>query len=159
MNARRRSQDGFTLIELVAVLTITVILGAAVFARLPAARINLSGQAEQLVSDIRYAQSLAMTEGVRHCVEIDAAGYQFKKTVTNPCDTPVVFPGNTSASISLGKGMRIVSTPATYVFDGKGAPYAFPATALAAEAVVTVNGGDGSRNVRIVPETGWVYLQ
>lgn len=150
---------GFTLVELVAVLTIAVILGAAVFARLPAARINLSAQAEQLVSDLRYAQSLAMTQGARHCVEISSTSYQIKKTVTNPCDTSVIFPGSPSATIGLGKGISITSAAATYVFDGKGSPYTLPSTPLAAEAVVTLSGDDGSRDVRIVPETGRVYLQ
>ena len=65
-------QSGFTLVELMAVLIITAILAAFLIPRFSDQPINLAAQAEQLASDIRYVQSLSMTQGQRYRINLVA---------------------------------------------------------------------------------------
>lgn len=54
--------NGFTLLEIIAVLVILGVLAAVGVSRLSGVWITAYGDADRLVSDLRYAQSLAMTQ-------------------------------------------------------------------------------------------------
>lgn len=64
-------EKGFTLIEILLVLTIVVILAGGVVASLSFYQpyLKLRGVARDLITDLRYAQQLAVTEQINHSVK------------------------------------------------------------------------------------------
>lgn len=58
-------ESGFTLIEIISVLIILSILAVIVVSRMDGTGISIYGDADRLVADLRYAQSLAMTHGYK----------------------------------------------------------------------------------------------
>jgi prepilin-type N-terminal cleavage/methylation domain-containing protein len=76
-----RSHRGFTLIEIAAVLVIIAILSTLAVKHMGGSGISLYGDADQLVADLRYAQSLAMTRAPD-----ESGGYNGKVTITTTED-------------------------------------------------------------------------
>ena len=161
---------GFTLIELVVVLLLVAILAFVVLPRLSQNTLELSGQAEQVASDIRHAQTLSMTRGAalgsqgRYCVFFTATGYQYRhnnNSYATPCTTAVSHPatGSTAAIVLSGTAVTPpLNLTGNYVeFDAKGQPTSF--TAPNNNATVTLNATGGSRTVVISPVTGKVTVQ
>ncbi len=58
----QQSCNGFTLIELVVIIMIISVLAVFVTANWPGLTLNLGAQTEQLAVDLRYTQSLSMTQ-------------------------------------------------------------------------------------------------
>ncbi len=154
---RGTSQRGFTLLELVVVMVILATLATTVAMRLGGSNGRLGPQADQLVSDIRYVQSLSMTRNARHCIAFTAANY----TVTNNnCTTPI--PLLTAANpVLLASGLTLTTTNNLLTFNTLGRPFTDAAgtTPLATEAVTTLTFGSESLTVRVTPETGRVRVQ
>jgi prepilin-type N-terminal cleavage/methylation domain-containing protein len=161
---------GITLIELVFVLMLVAILAFVVLPRLSQNTLELSGQAEQVASDIRHAQTLSMTRGAalggqgRYCVFFTATGYQYRhnnNSYATPCTTAVVHPATgSSAAIVLSGGTAVATAnlTASYIeFDTKGQPTSF--TAPAANATITLTATGGPRTVVVSPVTGKATVQ
>jgi len=157
-----KNANGFTLIELIIAIVIIAILALGAVARLPDTTLNLSGQADQLASDIRLVQSMAMTRGQRFRINFNAGGppstYQI---VAQDGTANVVHPvTTTTGSISLAS--TVATTNAFIVFDGKGTPYSdavTPGTPLAGlGATITLTKDGQSRTVTIQPGTGRVQV-
>ncbi len=154
---------GFTLVELIVVMLLIGIVGVALLAALPGRQINLGAAAEQLASDVRLVQSLSMTAGTRHCLNLAATSYAFAR---NACTTPVAHPaqGATAAPIALDPGISLgwSGLPGDLLtFSGRGEPFtdAAATTPLAAEAVITLTADGLTRTVRVTPATGRVRVQ
>ena len=170
MNYRLRCL-GFTLIELIVVMLVLGILAALFIPRSSNDAMILSAQAEQFAADIRYVQSLAMTQGWsgvpptarRYRVNFTATSYNF----TDVSGVAVAHPSGTPGSIAFAGGVSIAPFPAPTLpnsvlsFDGLGRPYtdASAATLLASTATITLVRGATSRAVQIFPGTGMVRLQ
>ncbi len=150
---------GFTLVELTVTLVVVAILAVAMLPRSPERQINLSVQADQLASDIRYTQSLAMTHGQRFRINFNAASYLIDNLTGVPA---VIHPHTgTAAAILLGNGITLATTNAFIVFDGRGTPYntaVLPGTLLAADAIITLTASGQTQLVRISPQTGRVLV-
>lgn len=161
-DAPRCEQVGFTLVEIVVAIVILGIVAATVSARWPSRAIDIDAQAQQLAADIRYAQSLSMTEGARFRINVDAAteSYQIVTQAGGAVNHPLTLnPG----AITLTDGVTIASTTHAFiVFDGRGIPYTdavSPGTPLAATASIVLDTPGESRTIQIVPETGRVVVQ
>ena len=160
---------GFTLVELVVVLMLAAILAFFALPRLSQNTLELSGQAEQVASDIRHAQTLSMTRGAalgsqgRYCVFFTATGYQYRhnnNSYATPCTTAVSHPatGSTAAIVLSGTAVAAANLTGSYIeFDTKGQPTSL--TAPASNATVTLNATGGPRVVVISPVTGKVTVQ
>src|SRR5258708_12036297 len=108
---------GFTLVELVVVMRLIVILTFVAVPRLSQNTLELAGQAAQVGSDIRHAQSLSMTRGAalgsqgRYCVFFTATGYQYRhngNSYATPCTVAVTHPATgSSAAIVLSGGTAV----------------------------------------------------
>jgi MSHA pilin protein MshC len=147
---------GFTLVELTITLVVVAIMAVAMLPRSPERQINLSAQADQLASDIRYTQSLAMTHGQRFRINFNAASYLIDTAAGGAVTHP--HTGNTAA-IDLGNGITLSATTFPFiVFDGRGTPYDNIGTLLAADAVVTLTADGQTTWVLISPQTGRVRV-
>ena len=154
------AERGFTIVELVAVIVLAAILAFSVVPRyLNQGAIDVTAKAEQLASDIRYTQSLAMTTGQRNRINLAAASYQ----ITTSSGTPLAHPATGSAApISLGSvSLILANLPNSYVaFDAKGVPYTdVTGTTLNSNASITVSEGGSTRTVTVSPQTGRVVVQ
>jgi type II secretory pathway pseudopilin PulG len=153
---------GFTLIEMVMMLILIGILAVVFVPRAPSkGALTFAGQAQQLASDIRYVQTLSMTRGQRHCLNLTSTGYSM---TTSNCSTSVgvEHPAGAVFPIALeGVTLSWTNLPGNLVtFTGKGEPYtdAAAASALAANAVITLNGDGGTGYVCVSPATGRVFV-
>jgi len=156
---------GFTLIELVATLVLISILAVAVWPRAPSSdSLTLRGRAEQLASDIRYAQTLSMTRGSRFCVVITASDYELRTTDAADSCTAVREPNpaglGATGAISVCTSCLATSFGGTLQFDGKGVPYTGPGAPLGgAGGTVTVSGDGGPKTITVSANTGRVIVQ
>lgn len=154
-------RSGFSLIELVVILIVLGILAASLLPRSTDRSISVGAQADQLAGDIRYVQSLAMTQGQRYRINLTATTYAFF-AVSGAVAVPHPATGSTTP-IQLATGVTITIPPTNLpsslvAFDGRGIPYtdAAATTLLAANAVITLTGAGGSNTLTILPQTGKV---
>lgn len=166
---RATPSAGFTLAELIVVILVLGILAAVFVPRSGNNAIVLSGQAEQFAADIRYAQSLAMTQGWngasprRYRINFTATSYG----LFDASGVAITTPGGSAGWVTIAGGATITPLPASglpnnlVAFDGVGRPYtdAAAVTPLAATATISMTLGGATRTLQVFPETGMVRLQ
>jgi MSHA pilin protein MshC len=166
----RRSVKGFTLVELVVVIIVISVLAIVVNIQWPGTSLNLGAQTEQLASDLRYTQALAMTQGQRYCLKIAGSTYQIINSATN---TAIILAfGNSSVTLgnSITFGAIVPASTSMFVFGGSGIPYystsstcttanALAATALSSNASIQLTAAGQTVTILISPETGRVLIQ
>jgi len=167
-----RSPDsvaGFTLTELVMVLAVVAIISAIAVSRMSNDPLLVATQAEQLATDIRYVQSLAMTQAATAPAQ---ARYRINfvststYTLTMADGTAVPHPVTGSAAATgLSSGVTMTLPPTNLGnsllgFDGRGIPYtdAPVSVLLGATATITLTKNAVTRSVTVAPETGLVRV-
>lgn len=146
------------------VLLVIGVISAIALSRMENDPVLLSTQVDQLAGDLRYVQTLAMTQGQKYILSFPSAtSYQILDSSGNP----VVHPANGSnAAITLGSNVTLAlqaTTPAGNAlgFDGRGIPYSVttPATfngVLTAAATITLSKGSASLSAIVTQQTGRV---
>jgi len=169
-------RTGFTLIELVVVITIVGILAVAVLINGSAkGPVRLEAACQRLAMDLRYCQQMAMAEQVRFGISFDTGdesyfGYRIS-TATKARDP------QTQGDLGVDfdetdefKEIEIVSTNFgnAIEFDSIGKPYNASGVALSSEGIITLQvaavvgarrGRIARKTVRIEPNTGKVSIQ
>lgn len=169
----RRACGGFTLVELVLVLTIAGVLAAVAVPRMvDRTAFQTHGSAAEVRTALRYAQKLAMAKNREVCVTTTAIPTPRLtlafSLVAGGCDQPVIRPdggrnpdGSLDYVVAPPANITFTSSPAVFRFDGQGRPLpnfaVVPGVAVTPPGVVVAAleiGGTVSVTVR--RETGYV---
>lgn len=152
---RLRSR-GFTTIEFVIVIVLLGILSAfALLKTMPRTGESTAGyQAQQLASDLRHAQMLAMTWGKDLNFATTSTSYSVScaSGSTGPCaSSPVVDPGH-SGSFTVALDNVTLSPATTLSFDIVGKPSSAASFTITADGVTIAT-------VTVAANTGFVSVQ
>ncbi len=166
MSLGMKRNTAFTLIELIIVFAIAAILAAVVVARAPGTKPNLNSVAQQLASDIRYTQSLAMSRAQSYQLILSATSYQIQTSsgtvVTNETTGQNTMPMPTQPNYyAVTITLPPTNLPNNIIsFDSSGTPYTDAATTvtLNSAAVITLTSGTNTSTVTIQPQTGRVSV-
>ena len=166
-SARRRISDqtGFTLVELVVVLAIATTVVVVMVPKLSNDIFLVGTQADRLANDIRYVQSLAMTQGQRYLLDLGSGPPYTAYTLKTSSGLAVRHPASGLTTALPFDGAATVTSTANLSagligFDGRGVPYTnSPFSALTVAASITLDSGGRQRVVTITPQTGRVALQ
>jgi prepilin-type N-terminal cleavage/methylation domain-containing protein len=158
----RRPRGGFTLLELLVVVLVLAVIAVVAAPRISTDPALVSTQAAQLAGDIRYVQSLAMTQAQKYRINLSAGGYTF--TLADAGGTAVAHPfTGSTAQINWNSGVTVTLPPTNLpnnlvAFDSRGIPYTdgLATTALASTATIVLTKGSDTQQITIVPQTGKV---
>jgi len=168
----QRKQQGFTLIEITAVLVLMAIISAYVIGRsVNTAQIDLAAQTDRIRNQIRYAQSMAMKRSDRIWgIKCDTNTDQYwlfsvpipvTAGAEDQANNQITFPGESDKKISLANLGIDDLTGFALFFDRIGKPYNVyvdegdPGNApLNSNLVITVSADGQTRDITVIPETG-----
>jgi prepilin-type N-terminal cleavage/methylation domain-containing protein len=163
-----KKENGFTLIEIIAILVILGILVATAVSRSTNFDAEVFTGADALENHLRYAQTMAMNHNPQAGetvwgISCDGSKYGlFQGTDTTnyirlPDDEHYI---DNDRTINLGR-KKITVGSFTVFFDNYGIPYSSYTnsttnTPLSASLTITVSGGSSSKNITVTPQTGFI---
>jgi MSHA pilin protein MshC len=163
--------NGFTLIEVVAVLVILGILTAVALTRLSSNPNNLIAATDTLTSQLRLAQARAMSTSI-DSLDPTVWGVRFisttqyylfycdKASVCDPAANKKSFPGGGNIIVDLAsQGVQLTNGALVLSFDRFGAPSpdAKLTTILAIPLTLTLQDNkSNTRTINITPQTGMI---
>lgn len=148
-----QSQQGFTLVELIVVITLLGIVSFVAAARLTdRAETSARGFADQLASTLQQAHKQAIAQRRLVYVNLDAGSGRVRACfdAATACSQPLVAPAGGALDLSAPDGVALASGITQFAFDGLGRP------TLAASLVLNVTGGASSHAVRVEADSGYV---
>lgn len=152
--SKLNNKKGFTLLEVVAVLSILGVLAAVAFARGNSNEYDVVVQQNIIEAHLRYAQLKAMSTGLPWYISFKAGSYQLHKGGSAP--SLQLFPGQEKTTAFLTSGVSFSPAGAIVCFNSWGQP----ATDSAGDALqsksrtLILKKGSNTRTIRIVDNTG-----
>ena len=157
------TNEGFTFLELIIVIVLLSILAVFSVSRW-ATGINPNAQAQQLANDIRYTQSLAMTNNSNryrvNLITTSPNGYSISTTAGTIIPSSITNNNTVTLGTSISYGAFTNLPNNVIAFDGLGIPYTntTATTALTATASIPITSGGITITIQISPTTGNVTV-
>lgn len=157
MKVIKKHSDGFTLIELIAVMVVLSIVAAIVIVRAtPTTSYNVVSEAEILKANIRYAQYRALTDADKNynvnnatwSIVFSSGSYTLQRTADGETQN-YNFPYEGSATHNLPGGVTISSTVSPLIFDVWGSPGTTDTT-------ITITDGSSPQVITVTANTGFI---
>ena len=150
-----KTNNGFTLLEVTAVIVLVGIISAVIISTYTYKNTNLVSSVEVLKTDFRYAQLRSMnSESVWGITCADGNMWLYKDGDT---DSRVLLPGEDSDTINLSE--KNVSMGAFIIsFNSWGMPCtdAEGNTLQVSDTTLTMSSGSESKNIFIIKNTGFI---
>jgi MSHA pilin protein MshC len=159
MSGRRNAVRGFSLTELVVVISIAVILSAVAISRINTKSFDAEGFGNQLSATLRYAQKVAIAQ--RRDVAVAISSSTVSLTYPGLAGTPALRkpPGTDAYTLAVPSGVTLGGTGAFASLPG--ATVTITVSALgkpSAGGTITVAGGDiAGITIYVEAETGYVH--
>ncbi len=148
-----KRENGFTLLELVAVVLLMGMLGATLAVRWSPGGATLGPQAEEVARALRHAQSLALSQGRRLRVEVQSAtGYAITAG-----GAVITDPQGIRQSFQLADGVTLSGTNLDY--DSLGRPLEPSGALITAPRDWVLSAAGNSATVSVSPVSGWVKVK
>ena len=150
------AQRGFTLVEFIVVILIAGILSFVALGKLNnTGEVNAQGFADQVASQLRYAQKTAIAQRTTVYVNVAAANehvYSCFDSGTPTCAQELVLPTGDVADITGPSSATMTSTVTQFSFNGLGAP----STNSVVTLVVTATSSGAAFTATVQPVSGYV---
>lgn len=154
MKSRLTNESGMTVIEIALVI---VLLGILVYATWPASEPGAPSMAldtarKQIMSDLRYAQSLAVTTGKPHALKaLSATTYEVINIDTGQAvKSPLTqLPLHEDLSDSFGQ-VILNNAPFDILFDGLGKP------AAGTDQILSITSGTQTVGIKVSGQSGHI---
>lgn len=151
------STDGFTVIELIAVLVMISVISAIILGRVGNIRADLDARTDTLKAHLRYAQSRAMDSGLIWGIRYTGTGY-FLFSFNGSSESAIRIPDEENVIVDLsGDGISLGAFQAIS-FDSWGSPYAnATGTGSSAGQTIVVSAGSNPLNsITVTKNTGFI---
>ncbi len=144
---------GFTLIELIMLITILLILSVTAWVRMPSVNFFQSYRfSNVLLYDLNLTKVLSMSLNQRYRLVIGSSSYQ----IQDQNGVAIIHPETNSSFVNYPTGVTITPTT-TIIFDSLGQPYnAAGTTALTTTLTLTVSASGVSQTINVTPQTGFI---
>lgn len=159
-NRKRTNSRGFTLLEVIGVLVILGVISVYVGNQIAPDQYNVAGEAANLQTAIRYAQSLGFTQaylpdGVDTVVwGINLSGTSYQLFRNGASQNDINLPGQNSNSYTLPSGINI--TGGTVYFDFRGIPCSSTGAPVNGDTNFTISDGTDSSQFTLLANTGFI---
>jgi len=151
----RGASRGFTMVELILVITIAGVLAVVAVPRLVGKNsFDTRGFTDQLAATVRFAQKLAIAQRRDVFVQFTASDATLCYDAAAPCAAAAQAPGpggEKPYAVPAPNGISLTSAVPALQFSGSGS-----AANLAGQLDIQVNGA-GIYHVRVEQETGYVH--
>lgn len=143
---------GYTLIEMVLVLTIMSIIGAVALLKMPSSSTYyVQNFANSLRQDLNLTRILSITTNQRYQIVFGSNSYQ----ITNAAGQPIVHPQNGILPIPYPQGMS-VSPATTVIFDSLGAPYTSTGALINSQTINLIQNSTTIETIIVTAGTGLI---
>jgi prepilin-type N-terminal cleavage/methylation domain-containing protein len=170
MKYSNKYNNGFTLIEVIAVLIILGIISAVAYSRSTNMEASLYSETEVIKTHLRYAQTQAMnkTDAATSTspvlfwgVKCSGGNYWlFEGTSPDAVANIRILPDNAAGSGNkvVLSTKKVALSDFTVFFDGRGVPYSTTSSVLSAAQTITVTStaSSATRTITITPLTGYI---
>lgn len=150
------AQGGFTLVEFIVVILIAGILSFVAMGKLNnVGEVDAQGFADQVASQLRYAQTTAIAQRTTVYVNVAAASehvYSCFDSATPTCAQELVLPTGDTADITGPSSATMTSNVTQFSFNGLGAP----STSSVVTLIVTATSTGAAFTATVQPVSGYV---